>query len=268
MADLDLLRSHIAGFGRVLLGYSGGVDSALLAVVCRQALGGDGFLAVIGRSASYPEAQYRTALAIAATFEIPLFELATNELRDPRYRANPVNRCYFCKHELWTALSSLAETRGFDVVADGTNADDLTEHRPGLVAAAETQVRSPLAELGWTKLMVRNAARELGISIWDAPAQPCLSSRIRYGVEVTPARLAQVEAAESHLRAIGVRGDLRVRHLGAGARIEVAPSEMTLVQRAWGQIEPRLLELGFESVELDPQGYRRGALLQVLAASA
>lgn len=252
----------------MLLGYSGGVDSALLAVVCRQALGGDHFLAAIGRSASYPEAQYQTALAIARTFELPLIELATNELADPRYRANPVNRCYFCKQELWTALAALAAERGFDVVVDGTNADDLTEHRPGLLAAAETQVRSPLAELGWTKPMVRNAARSLGLSIWDAPAQPCLSSRIKYGVEVTPARLAQIEAAEAFVRSMGVRSDLRVRHLGLGARVEVSPAELELVRREWSRIEPQLRALGFESVQLDAQGYRRGAMLQVLAASA
>ncbi len=268
MPDIELLRSHLVGLGRILLGYSGGVDSAFLAVVCRQAVGADRFLAVIGRSASYPAEQYRTALGIAHDFSIPLLELETHELNDERYRANPVNRCYFCKHELWTTLSRVANQRGFDAIIDGTNADDLTEHRPGLVAASEIRVRSPLAELGWTKPMVRNAARALGISIWDAPAQPCLSSRIRYGVEVTPERLAQVETAEAYLRTLGVRRDLRIRHLGTSARVEVSPDEMELVQRHWSDIEAHILSLGFAGVHLDPRGYRRGAMLDVLAASA
>ncbi|MBA3522727.1 MAG: hypothetical protein H0T90_09530 [Gemmatimonadales bacterium] len=130
MADLDLLRRHLLGMGRVLLGYSGGVDSALLAVVGRQALGPDRFLAVIGRSASYPEVQWRSAVELAARFDVPLLEIETRELEDPRYVSNPTNRCYFCKSELWTRLAGVARERQFDVVVDGTNADDLGEHRP------------------------------------------------------------------------------------------------------------------------------------------
>lgn len=267
MADLDLLRNHLAGLGRALLGYSGGVDSAVLAVAGRQALGPERFLAVIGRSASYPEAQYQVALSIAERFEVPLLEMDTHELADPRYSANPVNRCYFCKQELWTTLTAVAAERGFDVVVDGTNADDLTEHRPGLTAAREHRIRSPLAELGWTKATVRNVARALGISTWNAPAQPCLSSRIRYGIEVTPGRLAQVEQAEVYLRSLGLRGDLRVRHLGSGALIEVSLPELDWLRQHWDQVQRRLTDLGFDRVDLDPRGYRRGAMLQVLAAS-
>ncbi|MGE5926882.1 MAG: ATP-dependent sacrificial sulfur transferase LarE, partial [Gemmatimonadota bacterium] len=192
---------------------------------------------------------------------VPLLEIDTHELEDPRYLANPTNRCYFCKSELWTRLRDVARERDFDAIIDGTNADDLGEHRPGLAAAAELQVRSPLAELGWTKDDVRAAARELGIPLWDAPASPCLSSRVRYGLEITPERLRQVEEGEAFLRSLGVTGDLRVRHLGGAARIEALPSEIPVVERAWQRVTAVFEALGFGAVELDPRGYRRGSLL-------
>jgi uncharacterized protein (TIGR00268 family) len=141
MPTVAALQSHLHSLGRVILGYSGGVDSALLAVVAATRLAGDRFLAVIGRSPSYPAGQYDVALDIAARFRVPLLEVATHEMEDPRYLANPANRCYFCKSELWNVLRGVAKERGFDTIIDGTNADDLTEHRPGLVAAAETSVR-------------------------------------------------------------------------------------------------------------------------------
>jgi uncharacterized protein len=261
MRDTAELQAHIAGLGRVVLGYSGGVDSALLAVAGRRALGRDDFLAVIGRSASYPQVQYRNALDLAARFDIPLLELDTHELEDPAYLANAPDRCYFCKTELWTRLEEVRAARGFDRILDGTNADDLGEHRPGLRAAAERHVASPLAALGWTKADVRAAARGLGIPTWDAPAAPCLSSRVRYGLEITPERLAQVEDGEAFLRGLGVTGDLRVRHLGSSARIEVSPPQIPSVERRWDAVEAAFRDLGFSAVELDPRGYRRGSLL-------
>jgi uncharacterized protein len=261
MHDLTALRTHVAGVGRALLGYSGGVDSALLAVVGSQVLGQEGFLAVIGRSPSYPEVQWRTARELAERFDVPLLEVNTAEMDDPSYRANPVNRCFYCKSELWRVLGRVAGERGFGVILDGTNADDLREHRPGFVAGQSAAVRSPLAELGWTKPMVRAAARELDIPIWDAPASPCLSSRLRYGLEVTPERLRQVELGEAHLRGLGFLGDLRVRHHGARARVEVSLPELPRARAQWSGIEARLLELGFAEAELDPAGYRRGGLL-------
>ncbi|MFI5210945.1 MAG: ATP-dependent sacrificial sulfur transferase LarE [Gemmatimonadales bacterium] len=264
MPDLPSLRSHLASLGRVLLGYSGGVDSALLAVAGRQALGPDRFLAVIGRSASYPEAQYQSAVDLARQFEIPLLVVDTEEMSDPNYRANPSNRCYFCKSELWTRLGEVARSRGFDLIIDGTNADDLSEHRPGLQAAGECRVRSPLAELAWTKAMVRAAALELRLPLWDAPASPCLSSRVQYGMEITEERLRQVEEGEAYLRRLGVTGDLRVRHHGDRARIEVQPAEFALLESAWSSIEAEFAVLGFDRVELDPRGYRRGGLLSEL----
>ncbi len=263
MTTLDALRHHLLGLGRVLLGYSGGVDSAFLAVTGRQALGRERFLAVIGRSASYPEVQWRGAVELANRFDVPLLEVETGELADPRYVANPTNRCYFCKTELWGRLAAVATERGFDTIIDGTNADDVGEHRPGLRAAVERAIRSPLAELGWTKSAIRAASRDLGLPDWDAPAAPCLSSRLVYGLEVTPRRLRQVEDGEAFLRSVGVAGDLRVRHHGDRARIEVAADQMDAVRSEWTEVEAFFAGLGFAAVELDPLGYRRGGLLSL-----
>jgi uncharacterized protein len=198
---------------------------------------------------------------IAQRFGVPLLAIDTQELDDPRYLRNSPDRCYFCKSELWTRLRQIARERGFDSIIDGTNADDLGQHRPGLRASREQAVRSPLAELGWTKADVRAAARELGIPTWNAPASPCLSSRVAYGLAITPQRLRQVEQGESLLRSLGVTGDLRVRHHGRKARIEVMPDQMERVRAHWHTIGESFTELGFEEVDLDPAGYRRGALL-------
>ncbi len=266
MTDLEVLERHLLTMGRVMLGYSGGVDSALLAVAGARALGPRRFLAVIGRSASYPEAQWQTALEVAQRFGVPLLELETHELDDPRYLRNAPDRCYFCKSELWTRLRELASAQGFDAVIDGTNADDLGEHRPGLAAGTERDIRSPLAELGWDKARIRSASRELGLPTWDAPAAPCLSSRVRYGLEITPERLRQVEEGEAFLRSLGVVGDLRVRHLGASARLEVVPDQLEQVRERWADVRDHFERLGFTSVELDPEGYRRGRMLSLLSA--
>ncbi len=261
MTDHQILCAHLQTLGRVVLGYSGGVDSAVLAVAGTKALGPERFLAVIGRSASYPENQYDTALEIARDFGIPVREIETRELADPRYLGNSTERCYFCKSELWTRLVGVAEEIGFDTVIDGTNADDLAEHRPGLRASREQAVRSPLAELGWTKAQVRAAAHSFGLPTWNAPAAPCLSSRVMYGLGITPERLRQVELGETFLRSIGVAGDIRVRHHGEKARLELQPDQMARVQDQWTRVEATFLDLGFHAVELDPHGYRRGGLL-------
>ena len=266
MMDLARLEAHLAGMRRVVLGFSGGVDSSLLALAGVRALGRERFIAVTGRSASLAGDQWQSAEALADHFGIPLATVDTGELDDPRYAANPENRCYYCKAELWRRLRAFADARGFDTVIDGTNADDLGEHRPGLAAAAEHRVRSPLAELGWTKLDVRRAAQALGLPNWEAPAAPCLSSRIRYGLPVTPERLRQVERAEALLRGLGIGGDLRVRHLGDVARVEVRPEYFEHLDHHWLTVERGLRLLGFERVERDPRGYRRGALLVLGAA--
>lgn len=257
------LEAWLAAADRVLLGFSGGVDSSVLAVVGARILGPARFLAVIGRSPSYPDHQWQAARALARQFQIPVHEVETRELADPAYRANGTDRCYFCKVELWTRLGAIAAERGLAVVIDGTNADDLAEHRPGAAAGAERRVRCPFVELGWTKDDVRRAARDLGLPNATAPAAPCLSSRIRYGLEVTADRLRQVELAEEWLRGLGVTGSLRVRHHAERARVEVEPAMFALVDERWGEIEQRFRQLGFTTVERDPAGYRRGSLLPV-----
>ncbi|HTY06087.1 MAG TPA: ATP-dependent sacrificial sulfur transferase LarE [Gemmatimonadales bacterium] len=264
--SLDRLRDLVRAYPSALLGYSGGVDSAFLAVVLRQELGPERMLAAIGRSDSYPEEQWRAAHDVARRFDIPVIEVATAELQDPRYLANPTNRCFYCKTELWARLGAVAGQRGIAVICDGTNADDLGEHRPGRAAGLHARVRSPLAEAGLTKGDIRAAARALSLPNWDAPAAPCLSSRIQYGLAITPARLKQVEQAEAYLRAEGVTGDLRVRHIGSSARIEVEPAHIAYVADRLEAVRAHFAGLGFTAVDVDPRGYRRGSLLADRAA--
>ena len=260
-AGLSLLRRQVEAIPSALLGYSGGVDSALLAVVLRQELGRERLLAAIGRSASYSAVQAGEARTLAAQFDVRVIEVQTNELDDPRYLANPTNRCFYCKTELWVRLGAVARERGFAVVCDGTNADDLREHRPSHAAGVAAGVRSPLAEAGLTKADVRAAARALGLPTWDAPAAPCLSSRVQYGLRITPRRLEQVEKGEALLRRLGVRGDLRLRHHGERARIEVESEWIAWLESRIQEVSAQLRPLGFGTVEIDPRGYRRGSLL-------
>lgn len=247
----------------VCVGYSGGVDSVFLARAALDVLGPDRVLAVTGRSASYPGVQHRMALECVERFGIPHVEVETDELADPDYAANSSNRCYHCKTELWSRLGQVARERGLRTVVDGSNADDAADHRPGARAAREHRVRSPLQEAGLGKAEIRRLSRALGLPTWDQPASPCLASRLRYGLRVTPERLRQVEEAESALRGLGLR-EFRVRHHGDVARIEVAPEEMDGALDAVAGVVPRLLELGFGGVVLDVEGYRRGALNEAL----
>lgn len=260
-ARLLELRAVVGTLPSALLGYSGGIDSALLAVVMRQELGPSRMLAAIGRSASYPMAQWEEARSLAATFDVPLVEVETHELDDPRYLANPTNRCFFCKSELWQRLGAVARERGCAVVCDGTNVDDLREHRPGRAAGVAAAVRSPLAEAKLSKADVRAAARELGLPNWNAPASPCLSSRVLYGLSITPRRLGQIERAETLLRRMGVAGDLRVRHRGDRVSIEVEPGWVVWVESRILEIRAAFREFGIQDVAVDPRGYRRGSLI-------
>ena len=248
--------------GSVVVGFSGGVDSTYLACVALDALGPERVLAVIGRSASYPLEQWAKAREVATRFGVPVLELDTDELNDPRYAANPSNRCYFCKTELWSRLIPVARERGFAVVVDGTNADDLGGHRPGKLAATEQGVESPLALFNFTKDDIRALSQARDIPTWSQPSSPCLASRLPYGTEVTPLRLGKVEAAERALRGLGVTGDLRVRYYGETARVELTSDEL----ERW-RMEPRrdafrraVAEAGFARVELDLRGFRSGAL--------
>lgn len=256
--------------GSVLLGFSGGVDSAYLGVVAVEVLGADRVLAVIGRSASYPEEQWATARSVADRFGVPVLEVDTEELSDPRYAANPTTRCYFCKSELWSRLLPVARARGLAVVVDGTNADDLGDHRPGTAAARERGVESPLAEIGMTKAEIRERSRVRGMPTWAQPSSPCLSSRIPYGVAVTPERLRRIERAERALRTLGIAGDLRVRYHGDLARVELSREELPhwLGGDNSARLAAAVREAGFARVALDLRGFRSGSLNVLSGVSA
>jgi len=248
--------------GSVLVGYSGGVDSTYLAVVAREALGRDAVLAVLGGSASVPAEQARSAEAIAHANDIPLRLVDTGEVQDPRYAANPVNRCYFCKSVLWEVLVPLAWESGIATVVDGTNADDVGEYRPGAKAARENGVESPLADVGLTKAEIRVLSRERGLPTWSQPSAPCLASRIPYGSEVTTERLAQIERAEAALRELGITGDLRVRHHDDVARIELEPAliDYWLEPANARQLVDSVRSAGYRRVTVDLRGFRSGSL--------
>lgn len=254
----DWLRAR----GRVAIGFSGGVDSAYLAVFARRTLGAGNVLAIIGRSASYPAEQWETARRVADSFDVEVLELDTDEMNDPRYAANPSNRCYFCKTELWGKLIPAAAARGYETVADGTNADDVGGYRPGMQAARENAVASPLAEIGFTKEEIRARSRALGLPTWQQPASPCLSSRLPYGTSVTPERLKLIERAERAVRDLGIMGDMRVRYHDDVARVELAPSELTtwLDPRHAESLRAAVAAAGFPRVALDLRGFRSGSL--------
>lgn len=256
------LVSWLRGRERVAIGFSGGVDSTYLACVAVDALGAANVLAIIGKSASYPAAQWASARAVADRFAIPILEIDTHEMEDPRYAANPSNRCYFCKSELWSLLVPIANARGIATVTDGTNADDLFGHRPGVAAAREQQVESPLAMVGLSKAEIRALSQARGIPTWAQPSSPCLSSRIPYGTAVTATRLAEVERAEAALRALGIVGDLRVRHHGELARVEIGADELGgwLSADARASVGAAVRGAGFARVAIDLRGFRSGSL--------
>jgi uncharacterized protein len=263
-AKAGRLRDILSGYESVLIAFSGGVDSAYLAIAASTALG-DRALAVTADSPSYPDTHRQLALSIARDFGFPHEVIHTAELDRPEYRANPANRCYYCKDELYGRLAALARERGMAVVVDGNNVDDRGDYRPGRQAAREHGVRSPLDEAGLTKDDIRELARAAGLASWDEPASACLSSRIPYGNEVTDQRLRQIEHAESVLRDLGFR-IFRVRHHDETARLEIAKAEMprALDPEINARLVSSLKGLGYQYVSLDLQGYRLGSLNEAL----
>jgi len=255
----EALRAELASLASVVVAYSGGVDSAYLACVANQTLG-DRSVAVTADSPSYPERHRRLAIDIAAQFSLHHEIIRTGELERPEYRANPANRCYYCKHELYTHLSRIAAERGA-VIVDGNNADDRGDYRPGRQAAREFGVRSPLDAVGLTKDEIRALSPHAGLPTWDEPASACLSSRIPYHTEVTDEKLRTIERAEQVLRDLGFRV-CRVRHHDELARIEIARDDMprALEPDTNRAIVRELKALGYRYVSLDLQGYRTGSL--------
>jgi pyridinium-3,5-biscarboxylic acid mononucleotide sulfurtransferase len=248
----------------VIVAYSGGVDSAYLAYAAHRALGAAA-ICVTADSPSYPERHRALALRIAEQFGFTHQFIQTAEMARPEYRANPANRCYYCKQELYTHLAALARERGIPVIADGSNADDRGDYRPGRQAAREFGVRSPLDEVSLTKAEIRELSRRAGLPTWDEPASACLSSRIPYFSEVTDDKLRMIERAEEVLRGLGLR-ICRVRHHDTIARLELGPSEMTraLDPEVAATIDRELRAIGYAHVTIDLRGYRLGSLNDAL----
>jgi uncharacterized protein len=262
------LRAALQRHERLLVAFSAGVDSTYLLKAALDDMGPGRVLAVTAVSESLAQRELAEAQALAARLGAPHRLLRTHEIDDPNYAANPSNRCYFCKSELYEALSRLAVAEGFAAIADGTNADDVGDVRPGRQAARERGVVSPLLEAGLRKADIRALSRELGLPTWDKPEMPCLSSRIPYGSRVEPEKLRSIEAAEEGLRACGIRGG-RVRHHGDIARLELPAEALALALDP--EVRARLVSAvraaGFQYVALDLEGYRRGRMNEVAGAA-
>ncbi|MCC7146121.1 MAG: ATP-dependent sacrificial sulfur transferase LarE [Phycisphaeraceae bacterium] len=251
---LAALRHWMIPWHSILTAYSGGVDSALVMAVAHEQLGPRA-LAAIGVSPSLPQRELAAAQALAEKLGAACQLIATAEVENPQYAANPQNRCFFCKTELFSRLAEVAKTQGYAVVLDGTNASDLTDDRPGRVAAANHGIRSPLLELGLTKDDVRQLSRQLGLPVWDKPAMACLASRVPHGSPISPQILNQIETAEDVLADLGFR-QFRVRHHGELARVELPPEDHPRALELRQAITVGLKNAGFRHVCLDLAGFR------------
>lgn len=263
---MDALKSILADMGSVIVAYSGGVDSAFLAAAANDALG-RGALAVTAKSPSLAPAELKEAVELAERLGLNHRIVETHEVEREDYAANNPNRCFFCKDELYTYLSAYAREEGYEHIANGTNTDDLGDFRPGLNAAKQYGVRSPMVEADLSKADIRELSKDMDLPTWDKPAQACLSSRIPYGSMVTVEALTRIAQAEEFLHGLGIR-QLRVRHHDTIARIEVEPHDfLTLTDEAVRErVVAKFREIGYSYVTLDLQGFRSGSMNEVLAA--
>lgn len=259
-AKKQRLHEIIRAWPSALVAYSGGVDSAFLLWTTHQILGSK-VTGILGDSPSLPRSEHSAALAFARKHGLPIEVLKTLELDDPSYAANPPNRCYFCRSELFQRMEELAQLRGVAILAYGENFDDSREVRPGRAAAGEFSVAAPLREAGLTKADVRALAKEAGLEVAEKPAAPCLSSRLAPGLAVTPSRLASIEKAEEAVRRHGFR-IVRVRHLGEKALVQVSPEETSRLHddKLQAKLVPELAAAGFTQIEFDPIGYQGAGL--------
>ena len=260
---LDACRRILEDLHRVVVAFSAGVDSTFLLALAVETLGADNVLAAIGISPSLASRERQAGADLARQIGAELVEIPTGELDDPNYAANPARRCFYCKHDLFSRLGELASQRGFAGVVSGANADDTGDFRPGMEAAADLGVRSPLLEAHLTKADIRAASHAMGLETWDKPAMACLASRVPYGQQITADKLSQVERAEAALADLGLTA-LRVRHHDRVARIEVPADALARVVALRDKIVPALKAVGFAYVTLDLAGFRSGSMNEVL----
>lgn len=260
------LRNTVTDLRSTIVAYSGGVDSALVAAVANDVLGSERCIVAIAVSPSLADYELQSALSLANEQGWRLEQVRTTEFEDPRYIANAGDRCFFCKTELYTILTQLARARGYNTVANGANLDDRGDYRPGMTAAVDFGVRSPLLECGIGKPMVRALAQRYGLPNWDKPAQPCLSSRVPYGTSVTPDIVSMIGRAEGHLRAMGFK-ECRVRHYGDTARVEVPLAQVDSLRGVWFKVAPGILDAGYTSAEIEERGLKSGRLNESISGS-